>query len=218
MSIDQARSAGCVLCTLGFAIAVLELIGFATTPRQGDILRGPDISILFLPLTLLGLLLTYLSQRGLRTSGQPRSKTAVVAMVLGFLVFPTMWLSFRVELANPAARRGYGETSANSNLRMINSAENSYQGSHAGSFGNISRLIEAGLLDERFDGAKPVSGYVFDIQVSKGEYTATAMPISTDSGRFGYFSNSDGVVRYTATSTPTCKPCFPEGQSGAPVQ
>jgi hypothetical protein len=39
-----------------------------------------------------------------------------------------------------------------------------------------------------------------------------------NSGRFGYYSVPDAVVRYQNSAVTNCNPCFPSGQSGAPVQ
>ena len=114
------------------------------------------------------------------------------------------------------SRQAAQESSAVAQIRTINTAEVTYLSSNGGNYGSIPELITAGLLDGRF--ATSVSGYVFGVQASGSDYTAQATPTSTNAGRFGYFSVPDAVVRYqTATST-TCNPCFPSGQSGAPVQ
>jgi len=114
------------------------------------------------------------------------------------------------------SRQAAQESSAVAQIRTINTAEVTYLSSNGGNYGSILELITAGLLDGRF--ATSVSGYVFGVQASGSDYTAQATPTSTNAGRFGYFSVPDAVVRYqTATST-NCNPCFPTGQSGAPVQ
>ena len=114
------------------------------------------------------------------------------------------------------SRQAAQESSAVAQVRTVNTAEVSYLSSNQGNYGNLPELITAGLLDGRF--STSVSGYSFAVTASGSDYTVTATPTSTNSGRFGYFSTPDAVVRYqTATST-TCNPCFPTGQSGAPVQ
>jgi len=114
------------------------------------------------------------------------------------------------------SRQAAQESSAVAQIRTINTAEVTYLSSNGGNYGSIPELITAGLLDGRF--ATSVSGYTFGVTASGSDYTAIATPTSTNAGRFGYFSVPDAVVRYqTATST-TCNPCFPSGQSGAPVQ
>ena len=115
------------------------------------------------------------------------------------------------------SRQAAQESSAVSNIRTINTAEVTYLSSNAGNYGSIPQLITAGLLDGRF--ATSVSGYVFVVDASASDYTATATPTSTNAGRFGYFSVPDAVVRYqSAVVSGKCDPCFPSGQSGAPVQ
>jgi prepilin-type N-terminal cleavage/methylation domain-containing protein len=114
------------------------------------------------------------------------------------------------------SRQAAQESSAVSNIRTINTAEVTYLSSNGGNYGSIPQLITAGLLDGRF--ATSVSGYGFTVTASGSDYTATATPTSTNAGRFGYFSVPDAVVRYQTATGTNCNPCFPTGQSGAPVQ
>ena len=115
------------------------------------------------------------------------------------------------------SRQAAQESSAVSNIRTINTAEVTYLSSNGGNYGSIPQLITAGLLDNRF--ATSVSGYTFVVAASGSDYTAKATPTSTNAGRFGYSSVPDAVVRYqSAVVTGLCDPCFPTGQSGAPVQ
>jgi type IV pilus assembly protein PilA len=114
------------------------------------------------------------------------------------------------------SRQAANESSAVSNLRTINTAEVTYLSSAGGNYGSLPELITAGLLDSRFGGA--VSGYSFTVEATGADYTATATPTSTNSGRFGYYSLPDAVIRYQTTTSGTCNPCFPAGQSGSPVQ
>jgi prepilin-type N-terminal cleavage/methylation domain-containing protein len=115
------------------------------------------------------------------------------------------------------SRQAAQESSAVSNIRTINTAEVTYLSSNGGNYGSVPQLITAGLLDGRF--ATSVSGYTFTVDASGSDYTATATPTSTNAGRFGYYSVPDAVVRYqTAVVSGKCDPCYPSGQSGAPVQ
>jgi hypothetical protein len=98
-------------------------------------------------------------------------------------------------------------------LKAIDAAQKKYVGTR---YGAIPDLISSGLLDQRF--TQTVSGYTFDIVASGEDYTATATPSRTDVGHYGYYSNSDAVIRYATRASTTCTPCFPEGQSGQPVQ
>jgi prepilin-type N-terminal cleavage/methylation domain-containing protein len=114
------------------------------------------------------------------------------------------------------SRQAAQESSAVSQLRTINTAEVTYLSSNGGNYGGIPELITAGLLDTRFSG--PVSGYSFTVTASGADYTANAMPTSTNSGRFGYFSLPDAVIRYASATAANCSPCFPSSQNGQPVQ
>ena len=114
------------------------------------------------------------------------------------------------------SRQAANESSAVSHLRTINTAEVTYVGSARGNYGRIRDLVGAGLLDSRF--MKPaVAGYSLVVQASGSDYTATATPVSINSGRYGYYSVPDAVLRYQTAVSSTCNPCFPSGQSGAPV-
>src|SRR6266508_568272 len=114
------------------------------------------------------------------------------------------------------SRQAAQESSAVAQLRTVNTAEVTYLSSNQGTYGDITSLVAAGLLDGRF--STSVSGYTFSVTASGSDYTATATPTSTNAGRFGYFSLPDAVVRYQSAVTTNCAPCYPTGQSGAPVQ
>jgi len=104
------------------------------------------------------------------------------------------------------------EVSAVANLRTINTAEVTFKSMSpsAGTYGSMADLIEAGLLDDTFIGTK--AGYKYSISLdAKGSgYTAEAVPAATNTGRFGYYSHPDAVVRYTTLA--------PAGRAGRPVQ
>src|ERR1700756_3562446 len=92
------------------------------------------------------------------------------------------------------SRQSAQETSAVAQLRTFNTSEVTYISSNAGSYGDIPSLITQGLLDARFIGS--MSGYNFAVSVSMGDYTATATAVSTNAGRFDYFTKPDYVIRY----------------------
>jgi prepilin-type N-terminal cleavage/methylation domain-containing protein len=108
------------------------------------------------------------------------------------------------------------ESSAVAQLRTINTAERTYLTSNQGVYGNIPALIAQGLLDARFAGS--FSGYSFNLTASGANYTANADPTSANSGRFGYYSSSDGVIHYATYHSSNCIPCYPGTLSGAAVQ
>src|SRR5262245_52666838 len=114
------------------------------------------------------------------------------------------------------SRQSANESSAVSNIRTINIEQATYSVSNGGNFGTIGELVSAGMLDSRFNGS--VSGYSFTITVSGPDYTVLATPTSLNSGRYGYYTTPDSVVRYQAATSATCNPCFPAGLSGSPVK
>ena len=104
------------------------------------------------------------------------------------------------------------EPAAVSNLRTINTAEVTYLSSSGGRYGSIADLIAAALLDDTFTGIK--AGYKYSVTLdAKGSvYTAEAVPTSTNTGGFGYYSHPDAVVRYSTNASRA-----PAGQSGRSV-
>ena len=109
------------------------------------------------------------------------------------------------------SRQSAQESSAVAQLRTINTAEVTYIGSNQGSYGDIPSLITQGLLDTRFSGS--ISGYSFGLTVSGNIYTANANAVSTNAGRFDYYTLPDYVIRYSTDPTRA-----PVGLSGAPVR
>ena len=114
------------------------------------------------------------------------------------------------------SRQSAQEASAVAQLRTINTAEVTYISSNQGSYGDMPSLITQGLIDSRFSGT--VSGYSFTVSASGPNYTANANPISTNAGRFGYYSSPDAVIRFATYQGGTCSPCYPGALSGTPVQ
>ena len=114
------------------------------------------------------------------------------------------------------SRQSAQESAAVAQLRTINTAEVTYLSSNQGAFGGIADLVTQGLLDSRFLGS--VSGYNFTVAASGPNYTANADPTSTNSGRFGYYSTPDAVIRFATYQGGNCSPCYPASLSGAPVQ
>ena len=109
------------------------------------------------------------------------------------------------------SRQAANESAAVANLRTINTAQVTYLSSSGGNYGTITGLVAAGLLDTRFNGT--VSGYNYTVVASGADYTATGNPASGNTGRFGYYSLPDGVVRYS-----TADSLNGDNTAGAPVQ
>jgi len=109
------------------------------------------------------------------------------------------------------SRQSAQESSAVAQLRTINTAEVTYISTNQGSYGDVPSLITQGLLDARFAGS--ISGYSFTISVSGNIYTANANAVSTNAGRFDFFTMADYVLRYATDPLRA-----PTGLSGEPVR
>jgi hypothetical protein len=59
-----------------------------------------------------------------------------------------------------------GEGTARAHLRTINTAEVTYVAAHGGQYATMTDLVEAELLDLRFTGGQPVSGYNYDVSIT----------------------------------------------------
>ena len=99
------------------------------------------------------------------------------------------------------SRQAANESAAVANLRTVNTAEVTYLSSSGGSYGEIDDLVSAGLLDSTFNNTAttPKAGYQYSITASGADYTATATPASSNTGRFAYYSTPDAVVRYSTS-------------------
>jgi hypothetical protein len=139
-----------------------------------------------------------LKGRGVALTGLILSYALLVGILLSSTSTVDRW---------PQAAR---ESSAVANLRTIAGAEAAYLSRGRG-YGSLTALVEAGLLEPRFEGV--VSCYELRVVASGDAYTATAVPISTDAGRFGYYAEADGVIRYS-----TAISLAPSGYSGRPVE
>jgi prepilin-type N-terminal cleavage/methylation domain-containing protein len=111
------------------------------------------------------------------------------------------------------SRQAANESAAVANVRTINTAQVTYLSSAAGSYGDMTGLISTKLIDDTFTGTK--AGYVYSITLdtTRQDYTVEANPASPNTGRYGYYSTPDAVVRYSTTAT-----LAPTGQAGRSVQ
>src|ERR1051326_1015605 len=108
------------------------------------------------------------------------------------------------------SRQAANESAAVAQVRTITTAEVTYLSSSGGSYGTVSQLVSAGLLDNGFNSTK--GGYNYGVTTNGTDYTIGASPASTNNGRYGYYSVPDGVVRYSTTSTQA-----PTNMAGNPV-
>ena len=112
-----------------------------------------------------------------------------------------------------ASKRAANEGSALSSLRTITSAEATYQATTgAGSYGNLSDLNLAGLVDSALSGstiATPKSGYAFaatpEVATPKAQYLSTASTSKPNgvsaTGSRNFASDATGVITSGAAST-----------------
>jgi hypothetical protein len=149
------------------------------------------------------------TDEGFLSIGNGGQNPASLAM-LPFSMIPLMAATTAVP-SLMRSRDTANEATVVANLRAIAVAETRYVATSGGNFGIMPVLIRNGLLDSRY--ASGIDGYQFAILISGGSYTATATPVSPNTGRYGYFVTSDGVVRYS--NVPALAPA---GRGGQPVR
>jgi type IV pilus assembly protein PilA len=114
------------------------------------------------------------------------------------------------------SRQAANESAAVANTRTLNTAQVTYLSSAAGSYGDMAGLIAEKLIDDTFDTTtRPKAGYLYTITLgsSNQDYTIDAIPAASNSGRYGYYSTPDAVVRYS-----TDPALAPTGFAGKSVQ
>jgi len=132
------------------------------------------------------------------------------------IVFATPIVLLVLVISKPVcscSREVSNDSAAIANLRTINTAEVTYQSFSGGSFGGIADLIVAGLVDDTFTGTKAGYNYSITLDATGSAYTAEATPASAKTGRYGYYSVPDAVVRYSMNAS-----LAPAGQSGRSAQ
>ncbi len=124
-----------------------------------------------------------------------------IILIIAMIAVPNLLRSQQTAQASKAVAQ----------LRTINTAEVTYISSNQGSYGDIPSLIAQSLLDARFTGS--ISGYSFTLSASGNNYTANATAVSSNSGRFDFYTQPDYVIRYSTDPTRA-----PAGLSGEPVR
>ncbi|HET9943579.1 MAG TPA: hypothetical protein VFR05_09575, partial [Terriglobia bacterium] len=110
-----------------------------------------------------------------------------------------------------SGRARANESAAVANLRTINTAQVTHLALAGGHYSSLEDLIKAGLLDETFRSVK--AGFNFSVISSGSDYAVSAVPASSATGRYGFYSYPDGVVRFS-----TFELLAPPQQSGRAVQ
>jgi len=145
--------------------------------------------------------------RRVRRSSEGFSLLELLIVVAIILVIATIAIPSLIR-----SRQMANETSAVANLRTISNAEATYLSSSGGSYGDLAQLVSDRLLDDRF-ATGGHGGYNYAITASSFAFTATATPISSNSGRYGYYMLPDSVIRYSTTVN-----LAPLGQAGYAVR
>jgi len=139
---------------------------------------------------------------------------ALAGLIMGYVSFAAIpILLITATIAIPSllrSRQAANESAAVANLRTINTAAVTYQIS-GGTYGTINDLIAKGLIDETFTGTK--AGYYYTVASNGTGYTAEANPVSVNTGRYGYFTTSDGEIRYSTLDAQA-----PPGMAGQPIR
>jgi len=99
------------------------------------------------------------------------------------------------------SRQAANESAAVANLRTVNTAQVTYLSSSGGTYGLMTDLITAKLLDDTFTNTKAGYNYTMTLDATFNDYTVVAEPAAANSGRYGYYSTPDAVVRYSTTAS-----------------
>lgn len=102
-----------------------------------------------------------------------------------------------------AARRSANESSAIGGLHSVTSAEHVYNSSHDYTYGDAAALRSAGLIDEILGANGIKSGYQYTINAVGSpatQFTATAVPASTQAGSRYFYVDETNVIRVNNNS------------------
>ena len=131
----------------------------------------------------------------------------ILAPIFVVLVAITSCQSYSSGLQQSVTR--VDEAAAIGALRTILTAQRSYSIT-SGEYGTFQQLTDAGLLDSRFAGLKPVKDYVLTLQVTpkpegagEGSYSCNADPEQTRSGRHFYIDSTSGQIHVNDTQSAT---------------
>jgi hypothetical protein len=88
------------------------------------------------------------------------------------------------------------ETAALALIRTISMAERTYGLTHEGEYATLQQLVDAGFLDGKYAGEKPLKDYVISLKVAEKSYSCNADPDKSGErvGRHFYIeSATDGI-------------------------
>ena len=122
-----------------------------------------------------------------------------------------------------ASRRAANEATAISNIRNINSAENTYYATQTGgAFANLTTLMNSRMVDETLGSADVTakSGYFFKVSANgtggDATFIAGAAPESARQGTRVFSTARDGIV-YADAATTYGVSAVPTSTSGSPI-
>ena len=105
------------------------------------------------------------------------------------------------------------ETSAVASLKTLNTAQISYTAISGGTYGPMTELVNAGLVDSRFNTTISGYNYTFDLASNLRNFTVYATALTANEGRYDYSTAPDYVIRYTTVTSRA-----PLGMAGQPVR
>ena len=147
------------------------------------------------------IILGHISRSSIRKSmGRLKGEgMALAGLILGYIsvaLLPVVLIIAAIAIPSLLrSRQIANEATAVMNVRTITIAETTFQASN-GRYGDIQALISARLLDSSFL-TETKAGYYYRITTSGEDYTAFATPATPNTGRYGYYSNSDTVIRFS---------------------
>jgi type IV pilus assembly protein PilA len=107
------------------------------------------------------------------------------------------------------SRQSANESAAVASLRVINTAEVTYQTAAGGDYGDLNMLLSAALIDSSLLSTKAGYNYSITLAANGLDYTINATAASSVMGRFDYYTTPDYLIRFSTDSTRA-----PAGQAG----
>lgn len=131
-----------------------------------------------------------------RYSGQGLAIGGIVTSALSLVTaLPFLFIAALAVPAFTSARRAANEAETLNALRAVAANEETYRASAGhGSYGTLSDMMRAGLIDERLTGST-AAGYRFQLAAERTTFVITATPLQyPSSGRRSFYLSNDGVV------------------------
>jgi type IV pilus assembly protein PilA len=183
--------------------------------------------IFFFPFSLVAVILGHLSLAEIRkSSGRITGNgLAIAGLILGYIgvaAIPIILIIAAIAIPNLLrARMAANESSAVDSVRMITTAQITYQSSHseAGFACSLSELSDAQLIDSEIGRGGPRNGYRFEIRGCAPDtragahinYQIVAYPVVTNqTGVRAFCADESAVIKVDASGSP--KKCLEQGR------